>query len=46
MQNGFLHFYSGELGAELNADGDFAFLGIAGKGMERVVVEFPTQRDG
>lgn len=46
MQNGFLHLYSGGLGAELNANGDFAFLGIAWKGMEPVVVEFPTQRDG
>jgi hypothetical protein len=46
MQNGFLHLYSGELGAEPNADGDFVFLGIAGKGMEPVVVEFPTQCDG
>lgn len=46
MQNSLLYLFSGELGAELNADGDFAFLGIAGEGMESVDVEFPTHRDG
>ena len=46
MQNSFLYLFSRELGAELNADGEFAFLGIAVKGIEPVVVECPTQRDG